>query len=81
MAGARLPLTDTGQPSVAADALNPRRNIPGLVSERLQQCLTTATATPCFTTFLEPYDALVRYCDGSRISASPLLLCFVPRSG
>jgi len=63
-AGARLPLTDTGRPSVAAEALAPLRNTPGRVGELVTAVLDYRDHDTVLTTFLEPYDQLVRYGDG-----------------
>jgi DNA polymerase I-like protein with 3'-5' exonuclease and polymerase domains len=63
-AGARLPLTDTGRPSVAGEVLAPLRNTPGLVGELVGAVLDYRGHEPLLSTFLEPYDQLVRYGDG-----------------
>jgi DNA polymerase I-like protein with 3'-5' exonuclease and polymerase domains len=59
-----LPLTDAGNPSVAAEVLAPLRNTPGTVGELVGAVLDYRTHDTVLTSFLEPYDALVRYGDG-----------------
>jgi DNA polymerase I-like protein with 3'-5' exonuclease and polymerase domains len=63
-AGARLPLTDAGNPSVAAEVLAPLRNRPGTVGELVTAVLDYRAHETLLSTFLEPYDQLVRYGDG-----------------
>lgn len=62
--GAQLPLTDAGNPSVAAEVLEPLRNKPGTVGELVGAVLDYRGHETLLSTFLEPYDALVRYGDG-----------------
>jgi DNA polymerase I-like protein with 3'-5' exonuclease and polymerase domains len=62
-AGARLPLTDTGHPSVAAEALVLLRNTPGEAGELVTAVLDYRHHDTLLSTFLEPYDALVRFGD------------------
>lgn len=63
-AGARLPLTDAGNPSVAAEVLAPLRNTAGAVGELVTAVLDYRGHETLLSTFLEPYDQLVRYGDG-----------------
>ena len=63
-AGAQLPLTDAGNPSVAAEVLAPLRNKPGTVGELVTAVLDYRGHDTVLTSFLEPYDALVGYGDG-----------------
>lgn len=63
-AGARLPLTDAGNPSVAADVLTPLRHQAGMVGELVGAVLDYRDHDTVLTSFLEPYDQLVRYGDG-----------------
>jgi len=62
--GARLPLTEAGNPSVAADVLAPMRHQPGQIGELVTAVLDYRDHDTLLTTFLEPYDQLVRYGDG-----------------
>jgi len=62
--GARLPMTDAGNPSAAAEVLAPLRNEPGEVGALVAAVLDYREHDTVLTTFLEPYDALVRYGDG-----------------
>lgn len=62
--GARLPLTDGGNPSVAAEALTPLRNTPGTVGQLVSAVLDYRQHATLLSTFLDPYDQLVRYGDG-----------------
>lgn len=63
-AGASLPLTDTGRPSVAVAALAPLRDTPGVVGELVSAVLDYRHHDTVITTFLEPYHALAAYGDG-----------------
>ena len=63
-AGAQLPLTDAGNPSVAAEVLAPLRSAPGTVGELVAAVLDYREHETLLSTFLEPYDQLVRYGDG-----------------
>lgn len=63
-AGARLPLTDTGRPSVAGAALAPLRDTPGIVGELVSTVLDYRHHDTVITTFLEPYQVLVTHGDG-----------------
>lgn len=62
--GARLPLTDSGQKSVAAAVLTPLRGKPGELGELAGAVLDYRHHDTLITTFLEPYQALVLYGDG-----------------
>jgi len=62
--GAQLPLTDAGNPSVAAEVLAPLRSKPGTVGELVGAVLDYRGHETVLSTFLEPYDQLVRYGDG-----------------
>lgn len=62
--GARLPLTDSGQKSVAAAVLAPLRDKPGELGELASAVLDYRHHDTLITTFLEPYQALVLYGDG-----------------
>lgn len=62
--GARLPVTDAGNPSVAAEVLAPLRHQPGVVGELVTAVLDYREPDTLITTFLDPYDQLVRYGDG-----------------
>ena len=63
-AGARLPLTDSGQKSVAAAVLAPLRGKPSELGELVGAVLNYRHHDTLITTFLEPYQALVAYGDG-----------------
>ena len=63
-ASARLPLTDAGNLSVAAEVLAPLRHQPGHVGELVTAVLAYREHDTLLTTFLEPYDQLVHYGDG-----------------
>lgn len=62
--GAQLPLTEAGNPSVAAEVLAPLRNKPGTVGELVDAVLDYRAHETVLSTFLEPYHQLVRYGDG-----------------
>jgi len=63
-AGADLPRTKTGAPSVAVGALSPLRTTPGPVGAIVSAVLDYRHHDTLITTFLEPYQALVNYGDG-----------------
>jgi hypothetical protein len=63
-AGAELPRTKTGAPSVAVGALAPLRETPGAVGELVSAVLDYRHHDTLITTFLEPYQALVEHGDG-----------------
>lgn len=63
-AGAHLPPTDGGQPSVAAAVLAPLRSKPGLLGGLAGAVLDYRHHDTLITTFLEPYQTLVDHGDG-----------------
>lgn len=63
-AGARLPRTDTGKPSVAEGALTPLRGTDGRVGELVAAVLDYRHHDTAIATFLDPYRAMVTHGDG-----------------
>lgn len=63
-AGAQLPLTDKGNPSVEAPVLGKLRNTEGHVGELVAAILDYRRHATLIGTFLEPYQQLCEYGDG-----------------
>jgi DNA polymerase family A len=63
-AGAELPLTDTGRPSVSAPVLETLRGTPGAVGELVAAVLDYRHHDTVIGTFLSPYHQLVTHGDG-----------------
>jgi hypothetical protein len=63
-AGAKLPLTTTGNPSVSAPVLQTLRDAPGTVGELVAAVLEYRHHDTVIGTFLSPYEQLVIHGDG-----------------